>query len=420
MKDPIELRREFHRHPEPGWTEFRTTVRIIEELQTLGIPVRWGREIHDPGRMLGLPAAERLEGCWQRALEETGREDLLSPMRGGFTGCIAEIEGAAPGPLTVLRVDIDCCEVAESASGEHRPAREGFSSCYPNCMHACGHDAHAAIGLGAAAELWARREELAGTVRLIFQSAEEGLRGAASMTAAGAVAGADRLFGLHVGIVPGPVGRVAVSAKGFLSSTKLDAIFHGRSAHAGICPEEGRNALAAGARATLELLEIPQKVEKVCRVNVGTFHAGTGRNVIPDRAHLAIETRGETAQVNANAEEMARNVCAAAAEEYGCTVEFCLMGGAGGAACDDALARRAAAAAEQLEGVTEILYDVPFGGGEDVTTMMTAVQAQGGQATELVLCADHTAPHHNGSFEIDEGVIPLGVELLTRLALLAD
>ena len=312
-----------------------------------------------------------------------------------------------------FRADCDGLPITEKSGCD-------YCSTHLGCMHACGHDAHAAIGLGAAAELWARREELAGTVRLIFQSAEEGLRGAASMTAAGAVAGADRLFGLHVGIVPGPVGRVAVSARGFLSSTKLDAIFHGRSAHAGICPEEGRNALAAGARATLELLEIPQKVEKVCRVNVGTFHAGTGRNVIPDRAHLAIETRGETAQVNANAEEMARNVCAAAAEEYGCTVEFCLMGGAGGAACDDALARRAAAAAEQLEGISEILYDVPFGGGEDVTTMMTAVQAQGGQATELVLCADHTAPHHNGSFEIDEGVIPLGVELLTRLALLAD
>lgn len=417
MKDPIALRREFHRYPEAGWTEFRTTVRIIEELQALGIPVRWGREIHDPARILGLPENEILERCWQRALEETGREDLLGPMRGGFTGCIAEIEGALSGPLTVLRLDIDCCEVAESSSPEHRPAREGFASVHPNCMHACGHDAHTAIGLGTAARLWERRGNLAGTVRLIFQSAEEGLRGAASMTAAGAVEGADRLFGLHVGIQSGPVGRVAVSAKGFLSSTKLDAVFHGRSAHAGICPEEGRNALAAGARATLGLLDVPKEVDWFCRVNVGTFHAGTGRNVIPDRARLAIETRGKTARDNERTEEVARDVCSTAAEEYRCTVEFFPMGGAGGAECDEALARRAAEIIKKVEGVTEILYEVPFGGGEDVTTMMAAVQARGGQATELVLCADHTAPHHNGSFDIDEGVIPLGVEILTRLAL---
>ena len=86
MKDLIELRREFHRYPESGWTEFRTTVRIIEELHSLGIPVRWGREIHDPERMLGLPEEGVLEACWQRALEATGRPDLLAPMRGGFSG----------------------------------------------------------------------------------------------------------------------------------------------------------------------------------------------------------------------------------------------------------------------------------------------------------------------------------------------
>ena len=210
---------------------------------------------------------------------------------------------------------------------------------------------------------------------------------------------------------------MAVSAKGFLSSTKFDALFHGRSAHAGICPEEGRNALAAGARAALGLLNIPKEVPWFCRVNVGTFHAGTGRNVIPDLACLAIETRGETAQVNARVEEIARDVCRTAAAEYGCTVEFRPMGGAGSAQCDDDLARRAAAVAKQVEGVTEILCDVPFGGGEDVTTMMAAVQARGGEATELVLCAGHTAPHHNGAFEIDEAVIPLGAELLAHLAL---
>jgi len=417
MKDLTALRRDFHRHGEAGWTEFYTTARVIGELQSLGIPVRWGREIHCPEKMAGLPSEETLEACFQRAAAELGSREPLAPMKGGFTGCIAEIKGALPGGVTAIRVDLDCCEVSECAEEDHRPAREGFASIHENCMHACGHDAHAAIGIGAAERILARREELRGTVRLIFQSAEEGLRGAESMTAAGAVEGAERLFGLHVGIHPGETGTVAVSAKGFLSSTKFDVTFHGVAAHAGICPEKGRNALAAAAKATLALLEIPTRFEQVCRVNVGTLRGGSGRNVVPALAHMAVETRGETPEINAEAEKMALELCRAAAEHYGCTLEVRRMGGAGGAECDWELAEKAAELVETVPGVTAVLRDVPFGGGEDVTTMMRAVQAQGGQATELLLCMPLPYPHHNSRFEIDEGVLELGAEILTRLAL---
>ena len=83
----IALRREFHRYPESGWTEFRTTVRIIEELEKLGLPVHYGKAIHEKEKMYGMPSAQQLELCWQRAKEECGREDLLEAMRGGYTGC---------------------------------------------------------------------------------------------------------------------------------------------------------------------------------------------------------------------------------------------------------------------------------------------------------------------------------------------
>lgn len=417
MKDLTALRRDLHRHGEAGWTEFYTTARVIGQLQSLGIPVRWGREIHCPEKMAGLPTEELLEACWQRAAEELGSTQLIVPMKGGFTGCIAEIKGAQPGGVTAIRVDLDCCEVPESREESHRPAREGFASIHENCMHACGHDAHAAIGIGAAERILARRKELKGTVRLIFQSAEEGLRGAESMTAAGAVEGVERLFGVHVGIHPGETGTVAVSAKGFLSSTKFDVTFHGVAAHAGICPEKGRNALAAAAKATLELLEIPIRFAQVCRVNVGTLHAGSGRNVVPALAHMAVETRGETPEINAEAEAMAMEICRTAAEHFGCTVEVRKMGGAGGAECDRELAEKAAETVKNVPGVVSVLQDVPFGGGEDVTTMMRAVQAQGGQATELLLCMPLPFPHHNSCFEIDEGVLELGAETLARLAL---
>jgi len=417
MKDLVELRREFHRHGESGWTEFYTTARIIAELQSMGIPVRWGSEIHCPEKMVGLPPKEMLEECWQRAATELGSTKLLEPMRGGFTGCIAEIKGSQPGPLTVIRVDIDCCDVPECAEVSHRPAREGFASIHENCMHACGHDAHAAIGIGAAERIWAGRQKLRGSVRIIFQGAEEGLRGAVSMTAAGAVDGAERLFGIHVGIVPGEIGSVAVSAKGFLSAGKFDVIFHGLAAHAGICPEKGRNALAAAAKATLELLELPKEFEELCRVNVGTLHAGSGRNVVPALAQMGLETRGERAQVNAEAEKMAMEICRTAGEKYGCTVEIRKVGGAGGADCDMQLARKAAEILRGVPGVKEVLEEVPFCASEDVTTMIKAVQAQGGQATELILPMPLPWPHHNSSFDIDEAVLPLGADILAALAL---
>lgn len=417
MKDLIALRRELHRHAESGWTEFYTTARIIQRLQSLDIPVRYGRQIHCEEARMGLPPEEMLERCWQRAAEELGSTALIEPMRGGFTGCVAEIHGALPGGVTVLRVDLDACDVAESEDEAHRPAREGFASIHENCMHACGHDAHAAIGVGAAERIWKRREALRGTVRVVFQPAEEGLRGAKSMTKAGVLQDAERLFGLHAGICEGETGAVAASVKGILSGTKFDAVFHGVPAHAGICPEKGRNALAAAAKATLDLLAIPQDAPGLCRVNVGTLHGGTGRNVIPAFARMAAETRGETPEQNKAAAERAFALCRAAAQAYGCTVELIAMGGAEGARCDEELALWAQERIRTLPGVKEVLREAYFGGGEDITTMMSAVQRQGGSATELLLCMPLPYPHHSSRFDIAEEVIPLGVEILERLAM---
>ena len=139
----VELRRDFHRYAESGWTEFRTTARIITELEKLDLPVKYGPEIHVKEKMYGLPKPEVLNACWQRALGETDHPELVRAMEGGYTGCITEIDGALPGPTVGIRVDIDCNDVVESTSPAHVPAAEGFRSVHENCMHACGHDAHA-------------------------------------------------------------------------------------------------------------------------------------------------------------------------------------------------------------------------------------------------------------------------------------
>lgn len=412
----ISLRREFHKYPEPGWCEFRTTARIIQELTDAGIPVRWGKELHSGDNMPGLPREHVLEQAWQRAAEQTGLQDLLLPMKGGYTGCIAEIQGAFPGKTTVLRVDIDACELEECKDASHIPARLGFASSDPRCMHACGHDAHAAIGIGAAKLLWQQKDELHGKVYVLFQPAEEGLRGAASMCKAGLLQGCDILIGLHVGLRDLPVGTVAASCTGFLSSAKLDAVFHGKAAHAGLCPELGRNALAAGAKAVLDLLALPEKYDGLCRVNVGTFHGGSGRNVIPAEARLTIETRSDRPEQNARLEADVRSICAAAAAAYGCRAEILPMGGANGAECDASLAAAVAEILSDMPQVSRVLPSVSFGGSEDITTMMRTVQQHGGKAAELLIGMPLTAPHHSADFDTDEKVIPLGAEIFARLA----
>lgn len=417
-RELIALRRDLHRYPESGWTEFRTTVRIVEELEKLGLSVRCGKELHVREHMLGLPDEETLERCWQRAKSECDRDDLLDAMRGGYTGCLTVIEGALPGPTVGIRVDIDCNDVDEAEDEKHVPCALGFRSQHKDCMHACGHDAHAAIGIGAAKLLTAYRDQLRGKVLLVFQPGEEGLRGAASMTAAGLFSECDYFFGAHVGLLKGlHVGSVAASAHGFLSSTKLDAEFHGVPAHAGAAPEAGRNAIAAAAAATLGMLSISRHHEGSTRINVGTFHGGTGRNVIPAKATLAIETRGGSTALNEYMEAEARRVCRAAADMYGCTCDMRVMGGAGSVECDKTLAERVARILSRLDGVDEILPDADFGGGEDVTTMMRDVQAHGGEVTQMVIGMPLIAPHHNNYFDIDERVILLGARIFASLAL---
>ena len=413
----IDLRRDFHRYPESGWTEFRTTARIIDELEKMGLTVQYGPSIHVREKMFGFPKPDVMEACWQRARAESDRPELIDAMRGGYTGCLTVIEGALPGPTVGIRVDIDCNDVQETDDPKHIPAAEGFASLHPNCMHACGHDAHAAIGIGTAKLLCTYRDQLRGKVILVFQPGEEGLRGAASLTAAGHFSQCDYFFSGHVGLKDLRVGTIVASGHGFLSSTKFDVAFHGTPAHAGAVPEMGKNAMAAAATAVLNMLAIPRHSGGASRINVGTFRSGTGRNVIPAEAELTVETRGQTSEINTYMENAAMQVCRAAADMYGCTCETQFMGSAGDITCDKPLADRTAKILAHVDGVDEVLPDVYFGGGEDVTTMMRDVQAHGGMVTELVIGMPLVAPHHNNFFDIDERVMGIAARSFASLAM---
>ncbi len=416
-RELITLRRDLHSCPESGWTEFRTTAKIITELEKLGLPVKFGREIHTPENMYGMPKPEILEECYQRALGESDRPDLIEKMKGGFTGCVAVIEGELPGPTVGIRVDIDCNDVSETEDPGHFPVANGFRSRHKSCMHACGHDAHTAIGIGTAKILCAYRDVLKGKVMLVFQPGEEGLRGAASLTATGMFKDCDYFFGGHIGLKDTHYGLVAASSTGFLASTKFDAVFHGAPAHAGLAPNLGKNAMAAASTAVLNMLAIPRHQDGSSRINIGTFRSGTGRNVVPDEAELTIETRGITSEINEFMEKSAKRVCTAAAEMYDCGIDINFMGSAGGVVCDPEAVEKAKKILPTVEGVDEIVENFDFGAGGDVTTITKAVQSHGGKVTEMVFGMHLVAPHHNNRFDVDERVIGLGARCFASLAL---
>ncbi len=415
MCDLIALRRDFHKHPELAWTEYRTTAALIARMQQAGIRVEYGPQIHSVRGQLPDAAADA--AALARAEAEGADPDILARLAGGYTGCMAVIEGTKPGPTVALRVDIDALAVTESKASAHRPAAEGFASCHDGQMHACGHDAHAVIGLGTALLLQCRREELCGRVKILFQPSEEIMRGAASMVGAGLLDDVDYFFGGHVGLHLMETGVIAAGCTGILATSKFNLHFFGKSAHSGTSPQEGHNALAAAACATLNLLAIPRHGDGASRINVGVFRAGSARNVVPDQAELWIETRGLTTEINAYMEESADRVWRAAAEMYGCTCEKELVVRGESADSDPVLVQFIQAHAPQTGGITRVEPSAYFGACEDVALMMRHVQSRGGKAAELMYGTPIAAAHHNGGFDIDEAVIPLTVRLLADLTI---
>jgi metal-dependent amidase/aminoacylase/carboxypeptidase family protein len=218
----VGYRRDFHRHAESGWTEFRTASLIARRLSDLGYEVKAGREVIEDGERMGLPAPEVLEERWQRAAHQGGDAEFLETVRGGFTGVVATLQHGQ-GPTVGLRFDIDAVDIQESQHPDHRPVREGFASVNDDAMHACGHDGHAAIGLGVAKVLMRLKTEIQGTVKLVFQPAEEGVRGAKAMVAAGAVDDVDYMLGAHL-YSGWELGQFNPGRRGYLATTKFDAI----------------------------------------------------------------------------------------------------------------------------------------------------------------------------------------------------
>jgi aminobenzoyl-glutamate utilization protein A len=410
----VAWRRDLHRHAESAWTEFRTASLVARQLADLGYAVRVGQEVISAAERMGLPTSDKLESCWQRALLEGGDPEFLEPMRDGYTGVVGMLSHE-PGPVIGLRFDMDALDTQESMDQGHLPADEGFASIHENVMHACGHDAHTAVGLAVAGLLVELGDSWQGAVKLIFQPAEEGVRGAKSMVAAGVVDDVGYLLGHHF-YSNWETGEIAPGMGGYLATTKFDATFTGRAAHAGSSPQEGRNALLAAATAVLNLYAIPRHRQGVTRINVGQLSAGTARNVICPSAHLAMETRGSTTELNDYMYWSAVRILEAAGAMHDCKLEIALQGSAQSARSSPELASRVARMAAQLGLAIRPPED--SSGSEDVTYMMQRVQERGGEAVSIGFGAGRPGlGHHTPTFDIDESALQGAIRLLVAVTL---
>lgn len=411
----IADRRDFHAYPESCWTEFRTSALIAARLIGLGFDTRIGADAVLRESMTGLPTDSELENGMARAKTEGADSALVDQMKGGLTGVVADLRGG-PGPICAIRFDIDALEISEPRDTNHRPFREGFHSRHENTMHACGHDGHAAIGLGVAHILTQIKDRLSGTVRLIFQPGEEGSRGAKPMVDAGVAQGVRWILGTHIGFQAKKPGQLICGTGNFLATTKFDVSFSGVAAHSGAAPNEGRNAVLAGANAILNLYAISRHAGGASRINVGKVSGGHSRNIVPSSFFMQAETRGQTTEINDYLFSRAQCIVESAAIMHDVDWNLKLMGSAGSGQSSQKMIQFIRNIAEGMDVFRkgEIIDYCDFGGTDDFSHFLTAVQNQGGSGTYIMLGTTLASGHHNERFDFDESVLLTGTELLVR------
>jgi aminobenzoyl-glutamate utilization protein A len=417
----IEHRRSIHMKPELGWEEFNTTAYIIEKLESFGLQCQYGAAIYGEAERLGLPKSSSLEKSFGDARSERNDSPHLDHMRNGFTGVICTIVGAQPGPIRAFRCDIDALPIQESQSDCHAPHTHAFASQSAGKMHACGHDAHLAIALGVAEVLAKFKSELSGTVKLIFQPAEEGTRGAEALVAGGMADDIDEFYSLHVGVNAKEYGQLVCGWRGLLATSKLDVTFTGRASHAAIAPHEGIDALAAACHAVVSLKAILANLPSDVRVNVGTLQGGVGRNVVAPHAFMQMETRSFNQETHTKVTDTVIGILEASAKAFNATCQIKLVGRTDAGRSDDIAATKIKTVAAGMKEWEKIdLTRDDFCASDDAASWMHHVQSRGGIATYVGLGTPTYGGHHNPLFDIDERVIPSGVELFSRLFLFPE
>lgn len=412
----VEYRRHFHANPELGWLEYSTAAFIADELLNLGFDVKRGSEIMSVDNLMGLPTEKDNQFAFKKAEKMFGAAKI-KPFANNATA-VAGVLKCGDGPTVAIRVDMDALPISESNDSNHYPYQKEFVSKSEGVMHACGHDAHSAIGLGLAHYLTKYSQQLNGTYILLFQPAEEGVRGAASIVKSDFLKDVDYLLAAHLWSNM-PLGEMVCSQNGTAATDKLDVTFYGKAAHAGICPEKGNNAILAAANTILSLNELQFTGEGLRRVNIGRMVGGTSRNIIADRAKLEVELRADNQIVENELLEKLERIVKASAQKQSCSFEIKKVGEASAACGDDYLAEQIRDEAENINDFTNVvLSDRKNRGSEDFTSLMNNVQVRGGKACFIGVGASingKSLEHHTPDFDIAEEALYPTVKLFFNL-----
>ena len=368
------LRRDFHRHPELGFQEIRTAGIVARELNNLGLEVTTG-------------VAE--------------------------TGVVALLEGDQPGPVALLRFDMDALPITEQTGAE-------YASQNPGVMHACGHDGHTAIGLTVARLLHKHRQEIAGTVKLVFQPAEEGAGGAERMVAEGVLANPrpDFTLALHLWNEK-PLGWLGISPGAIMAAADIFKIrIEGKGGHGGL-PHLAIDPMVAAAQMITALQTIVSRnISPLLSavVSVTSVHGGDAFNVIPSEVKLLGTIRTSEPDVREQVLARFHPLVLGIAEAMNCQAEVEAESLTPAVVNDARVAVRVREAAGRV--LPESTLDPNFHTmvSEDMAFMMQGTPGcyffVGSANSEKGL----DALHHHPRFDFDELVLPRAVALMASAA----
>ena len=331
----------------------------------------------------------------------------------GITGCVGTIKGDKPGKTVMLRADIDALPITENPG-------KSYCSLNPGVMHACGHDCHTSMLLGAAKILSAHRDEIHGTVKLIFQMAEEIGRKSEEYVKRGALEGVDAIFGMHIWSAV-PAGKVNFeSGERMACSDRFTIKIHGKSSH-GSAPHEGKDAIIAGAAAIQALQTIPSRINNPFNalvVTVGIFNGGTKENIIADQAELTGTVRVFNREFRNSMPEVIKSVVEPVVKGYGCSAEVDYYFGPSPLINDhEDLVQIARGAASKEMGEDALIPLKKMTGAEDFSVYMETVPGVFG----YLGCRNEEkgiiAAHHHPAFDVDEDVLYHGTGIYVQFAL---
>jgi amidohydrolase len=377
MRDQlVAWRRDLHMHPELGFEEVRTAGLVVEHLTRLGCRVYTGV---------------------------------------AKTGVIGLLQGARPGPTVMLRFDMDALPIQEENQVE-------YASQTPGVMHACGHDGHVAIGLGTATLLHRHRDELTGTVKLIFQPGEEGMNGAEVMVKEGALDDygprPDAAFGLHLWN-DSPLGQARLTVGPMMAAAdRWSLTVKGQGGH-GAMPHQTADPVVATAQIISALQTIVSRSvdpQRTAVVTVGTINGGTAFNIIPGQVELSGTIRTFETEVRETVLERLESLCQGVAAGMGVEVDLQIDVLTPATVNDAAATALMQQVAGEVLGEENVRGDFRTMGSEDMAYFLREVpgcymflgSANAGRGLDY--------PHHNPRFDFDEAALPLGVAILAETA----